>query len=265
MKLAVGFLAVGLAAAALPAGAADAAGYRYEIFWGGFHAADASLTRGEGDGGYRANLSVHTAGTIGRWFPFLMEAVSDGTLNSPEPRPRQFDVNSRSRSAVTEIQVAFEGGAARTVLDQVRRLRPADDESEPRPEVPAELRAGTLDPLAALVAFGSRVAAGAPKFTLPVFDGRRRYDVVVEARGEKRTTMNRQAVSGLEAAIAITPLAGFKTRERERWEGSKFAILMDPSTQLPLRIQSENFGVATVISAIAPCDSPSCGQSAEMR
>lgn len=202
---------------------------RYDVFWGGFHAAEAQLIRTQGD----SRLAVHATGMMENLSAFVLEA---------EARRSQFSSRASSRRMVSLLEVDFTG-TPRTVIDQIRLANGAeDDESDPRPPVPEEMKAGTLDPLNALTETSARALSAAPgsRFTVPVFDGRNRYDVTVEV------------TAPAAARITFKPLAGFRPRSFEMWQDASFIVRLDPATGLPSRVASESFTVATVISAVPP-------------
>lgn len=235
MRVAAWGLAIVLAQFS-PATAADPVEVRYEVFWGGFHAAQAQVIRAPGD----SRLAVQATG--------LMESLSSFVLEA-ETRQQQFTSQSRSQRMESAVEVDFTG-PPRTIIDHIRRTD--GEESEPRPPVPEGLKAGTLDPLSALMQASERALAAAPgeAFAVPVFDGRNRYDVRIEVVGPKSATVTGRHIDGIGATLEFKPLAGFRPRSLEMWDGAKFNVLLDPDTGLPARIVSESFTVGTVISAV---------------
>lgn len=235
LGLAAMVVQVGLAQIA-PALATEPVEVRYDIFWGGFHAAQAQIIRAPDD----SRLSVQATGVMENLSAFVLEA---------ETRQRQFTSQSRSHRMESVLEVDFTG-PPRTVIDHVRRTDGED--SEPRPPVPEALKAGTLDPLTALMEASERALTAAPGeiFIVPVFDGRNRYNVRIELTGPKSADVAGRRIDGIGATLEFKPLAGFRPRSREMWDGAKFSVLLDPATGLPARIVSESFTVGTVISAV---------------
>lgn len=230
--------------AALPA-AAQAVEMRYEVFWGGFRAGEARLAHD----GIRTELDAAAAGNARRLFNFRMEA---------EAEPGRYGVQSRSKRAENRVAVEFDPGQpARTVVDELVRLQPdEDDEREPRPPVPPELRLGARDPLSGLMEFGrlslAALEGGPRRFTLPLFDGRHRFDVKALVRGRETMSVGERRMEGAAVEVEIVPLAGFRQKSRETWAGARFIALVDPATRLPVRIVSDSFAIATVITALPP-------------
>lgn len=204
--------------------AAGAADIRYEVFWGGFRAAEARLAQ---QGGL-LELTVRATGMVDSLTAFALEA---------EREQAQFRSYSRGSKWESLVAVDFTG-PPRTLLDHTRRTEP---EKEPRPPVPEAMKAGTIDPLTALATAGRRVLDGraGETFTVAVFDGRNRYDVKVAVEEFAR------------ARIEIVPLAGFRKKSRETWDAAAFTVVIDPATGLPAKIVSETFAVGTVVRAVA--------------
>lgn len=211
--------------------AAAAAEMRYEVFWGGFRAAEARLAQHD----QLAELTVRATGLADSVTAFVLEA---------EREQSRFRTYSRGRKWESLLAVDFTG-QPRTVIDEMRRAEP---EREPRPPVPEAMKVGTIDPLTALLHASRRILNSQPgaTFTLAVWDGRNRYDakVAVVAVGKAR--------------VEFVPLAGFRTKSREMWDGAAFSVVMDPITRLPARIVSETFTVGTVVTAL-PAPTPAGG------
>src|SRR5690606_11794860 len=89
--------------------------------------------------------------------------------------------------------------------------QPPRDRSREAP-VPPELRAGALDPLSAVMALSQAVGAGhGCDMTVPVFDGRRRYDMVVADLGQRQ--LSASGVAGYHGPAQLcsarrVPVAG---------------------------------------------------------
>ncbi|MDA8230233.1 MAG: DUF3108 domain-containing protein [Magnetospirillum sp.] len=240
--------------------AADAAQMRYSVYWGGFHTADVALSDVGASGGYHASLDVSTTGLAERLSGLSLQvdawgkAVPRDTLS-----PDRFSADTTRKDEENKLAVQFDHGTApaRIVLDETRSLAPADeDEDPPAPPVPPEQRIGTLDPLSAIMEVGRRardaLKDGPRGFTLPVYDGRHRYDARVAVQGMRSTDIDDRQVQGVAVLVTFVPVAGFRDKARDMWNNARFSALIDPSTGLPLRIVSEDFAVATVITAQLP-------------
>jgi hypothetical protein len=225
-----------VAMACAPALAAEPVEVRYEVFWGGFRAAEARLA----SMGSEAELTARATGLADSLSAFALEA---------EAGQGQFQTHAQSKNMESRLAVDFHG-QPRTIRDEIRRTDPDDD--EPRQPVPEAMKAGTMDPLTAITSASRRVLAGTKgeRFTLPIFDGRNRYDAAVTIAGPASQDVSGHRVVGVRAHVQIKPLAGFRPKTKEMWDGAGFTVLIDPATALPARITSDDFAVATVISAV---------------
>ena len=230
MAAVIAAMAPGLALAAEPVEV------RYDVFWGGFRAAEARLA----STGAKAELTAHATGLADSLSAFALEA---------DAGQGRFHTHSQSKSMESRLAVDFHG-QPHTLVDEIRRAEP--DDGVPRPPVPEAQKAGTLDPLSAILAASAR-ALSAPRgdrFTLAVFDGRNRYDATVTVQGPATQDVSGRRIAGIRAKVEIKPLAGFRAKSKELWDDSSFTVLIDPTTALPARITSDGFAVATVISAV---------------
>lgn len=217
--------------------AAETVEVHYEVFWGGFRAAEARLVSTGGE----AELAVRATGMAESLAAFALDAESQRDI---------FHTTSRSQTMDSTLAVDFHG-TPHTTIDTIRHRDP-DDQPEPRAAVPEAMKIGTLDPLTAMVAASRHILAGhaGEHFTVPVYDGRNRYDALVTIIGPGSTTIGEHRIAGTRATIQFKPLAGFREESHALWDGARFNLLLDPATQLPARIVSESFTVGTVISAV---------------
>lgn len=233
LGLALGLTMSGAALAAEPVEVS------YDVFWGGFRAAEIHLSQTGSD----AEMAVRATGLLDSLSAFALDA---------EAQQQRFQSHSRSKKFESMLSVDFHGQPPRILIDETRQTNPKAKPPEPREPVPDSLKVGTMDPLTALLTASRRslIAKAGERFTMPVFDGRNRYDVSVTVAGPGIAEINGRRIKGTKATLAFKPLAGFREKSREMWDGATFTILLDPATGLPARIVSDSFTVATVISAL---------------
>jgi hypothetical protein len=183
-----------------PAGAAEPVRLGYEIYAGGFHVLDASIVLDIGREGYTVEVRAQTQGVLGTLFPWQTLARSDGKLRAGEAEPRTHRQTGKWRGQDRAVSLYYDGSGS--VLADVR---PPDDPDEREP-VPPELVPGTTDPLSAVLSVAGAVALGQGcSGTVPVFDGRRRYDLTFQAMGSRNLPPNRYSVfSGPAVQCQVT-------------------------------------------------------------
>jgi hypothetical protein len=183
-----------------PAGAAEPVRLGYAIYAGGFHVLDASIVLDLGREGYTVEVNAQTQGILGTLFPWQTLARSDGKLRAGEAEPRTHRQTGKWRGQDRAVSLYYDGSGS--VLADVR---PPDDLDEREP-VPPELVPGTTDPLSAVLSVAGAVALGRGcSETVPVFDGRRRYDLTFQAMGSRNLPPNRYSVfSGPAVQCQVT-------------------------------------------------------------
>ena len=158
----------------------------YDIFVGGFHSGRVDLSVRWNGNQYQLFAITSSAGLIDYLVGFRSYAQSRGTIFDDDVRPVSHHVNNLWTGDVRFVRMGYidpgrnHEGPAYTVVHPP----PVDDDRE---IVPEGLRRDTIDPLsAALRAAYSAIKRGdrAPcQDTIPVFDGRRRYNLHFDDAG----------------------------------------------------------------------------------
>jgi hypothetical protein len=154
----------------------------------------------ERDDGYRIDGTVRSSGVADFFSRFVLRTESIGLVSGTSLLPRTYKSDSASRRRRRSARVTFgSDGAVEATVD------PPEDPGHVSP-TEHELR-GSYDPLSGILQFGHVVARhGTCAARIPVFDGRRRYDLVFADGREMRDL----AGSGkLHCAIEVIKLAGF--------------------------------------------------------
>ena len=143
----------------------------YSIHLGGFSVGsvelDAELTRG----GYLLRSVTRTDGLIDMVVGFLSHAESRGAIASRQIRPIEHRADNIWMGEDRFVRNAYEAGQVKAVINP----SPEDDD---RPPVPVSATGGTLDPLSASLRASVLAETASPcAESVPVFDGRRRYNL----------------------------------------------------------------------------------------
>jgi len=152
----------------------------YDAYLGPLYvvSAEAEL-RLEGDR-YRVTTRARSEGLADLFFSWQSEARSEGVMAGRRLLPVRHEVDGQWRGEPRQIRLTYDGpGAAAGPIDF--RVDPPIDTAE-RDPVPPGLTVGTVDPLSATLSVLLRIASGGRcEGQLPVFDGRRRYDMIVRS------------------------------------------------------------------------------------
>jgi len=231
----------------------------YETRWAGLPAGDIDLRLDDRPDAYRSQIDIRTAG-MPRWFTrFRGYAVSEGRrsgigLADPGRYDATYDLRSRKNKRISMRFVPTESGKLAE--------RGPEDSSEKYLLEPAE-RTGVVDPLAALTRMREAVRSGlarTPGFKIPVFDGKRRFDV--ESRGLAPETLSiageRRKVLHLD--LMLRPIAGFKDNDPEGNPDDRSRAMdvyfSDDAALIPLRIEVTIAWLTTVVEYAGSCDGP---------
>lgn len=190
---------------------------RYDVFIGGFYVFGFDASVGLDRGAYAVALDGGTRGLIGRLWTWRMGLDSTGAAPSQADLiPAEFVNVTEWRGKTRRTTVRF-ASAGRYALER-DPLEPAQErDADTDDTLPASLPEGTMDPVAAsLAALVASARDGACERRIPVFDGKRRYDLIVRD-GDGATTLhpsNLSAYAGpaLSCRIALNRISGFSSR-----------------------------------------------------
>lgn len=175
----------------------------YEVSFGGLRVARIEVTAEAAAAGYRADARVRPLGLADWIFDARIDATAEGGGSLAEPSPASLVSESVFDGEPRRIEITLSGG--RPVALSV------EPPYEPKSRNVAPDEAGlALDPLsAALALLAPRPAAEACGRSAPVYDGRRRYDLSLEAP--------RREGDGIRCEGRFTRIAGYKPKRlRER-------------------------------------------------
>jgi hypothetical protein len=185
---------------AAPAARAEDAAACYDASWAGVPAAELRLAAHDGPDGYRNEIEVRTLG-LARWVTKFhgnatgIGRLAAGRLPAPASYEARYDLRKR-KHRIASLRFVEAGRA--TIAE-----RQPDDTSR-KPELAAKFRRDVLDPLAVFAAIRQRLKehpdAG---FTLPAYDGARRFDVVTRAPPRRQDGV-------IRLALTLHAIAGFK-------------------------------------------------------
>jgi hypothetical protein len=191
-----------LAAGAIRPAAADGFVAVYSAWWAGLPAAEIRLEAHDADGRYDAAIAIESRGLPRLFTHFRGIAQSAGRLSAdgmaqPQRYDTAYDLHRRRGSHIGMRFAAHDGVV-------VAERGPGDTSRKP---LLAEIfRRNVVDPLAAFERIRAALRRGG-RFTVPVYDGARRFDVV------GRVLPRRDGA--LHVRLTLRPIAGFKGETSE--------------------------------------------------
>jgi hypothetical protein len=148
----------------------------YDVYLGGLHIFTFDVDMMLHPDRYRVTAEGGTRGVIGWLYTWDVKLAAEGLDRSGRIEPLRYVAETNWQSKQRTVQLGFAGGG-RYELQQ-------DPPPEPDPDIegalPETLPEGTVDPLTfAIAASRALEENGHCNQTVPVFDGRRRFDLTV--------------------------------------------------------------------------------------
>lgn len=202
-------LILALTLSAAPA-AAETLRLGYDVHVGGVRLGRMSLETSVEGGRYRIGVAAKPGGLLGKLVKWTYAAESAGRVGGPAGvSPERFESTRTLRGK------RFQAGLAYRPDGTVLPSHDPPQSEEDAAAVPPEHRPGTVDLLSASAAVSlSAEAAGDRCGTrVPVYDGRRRYDVVAAATEPRRIGKSDEDAFVGEAQgcrVEIHPVSGFR-------------------------------------------------------
>jgi hypothetical protein len=171
----------------------------YHASWAGVPAAEIRLTLHEDAGAYRDEMALGSEGLPHLVTHFRGTAVAEGKLGGSVPSPLRYDSNydlRKRKDRILRMTFVARDGA-------VFAERGAGDTSR-KPELKEQFRRNVIDPLSVITLIRAAVRRGETQFTIPVYDGARRFDT------EVRVLPRDPKDPGIHLALTLRAIAGFK-------------------------------------------------------
>ena len=257
----------------------------YDLKIGGVHMADFLAEFDESDSNYRTVLTMETRG-LARWFQdFRAEVTGHGTMviqtgRGLTPVPRQFDRAWAATEFASTLTIAYDPVTG-LALPEERVFNPLTGEDiamedlewnrdrEAPPPVPDNLRIGVFDPMAAFVAARRHILnTGTNEFRIPIYDGRRRYDLVGTVEAPRSFWIKSKDVELVPVIASIDPVFGFDEERTDRIREGSGKLLFSPDDRfIPVQVVLEGMALSSVMNLTADCrvDDATCQQIAEAK
>lgn len=237
-----------------PAAASDVAAV-YRAYWAGLPAGEIRLGLHDDAGSYRDQIAISSVGLPWLVTRFRGTAVTGGRDSGVRPAPARYDAlyDLRKRRG-KRLSMVFAGRSGRRIAE-----RGAGDSSG-KPPLPERFRSNVLDPLSALTAIRDELRRGnRGSFAVPVYDGARRFDVLV------RVLPSHTADRVLHLELTLSPIAGFKGRSSDDGDPDDAPrpvalTLSNDARLLPLAMRVSLYYLPLVVELSRWCNSASrCG------
>ena len=171
------------------------------MYWAGLPAGDIKLTLRDDPTGYRDEIAIRSEGLPRLVTRFRGSAASGGKLVADHlPQPGYYDAHYDLRKGKNKrLSMRFATRAGAVIAER------GPEDTSSKPPLAEGFRQNVVDPLSALTAIRDTLRRGnRGSFSVPVYDGSRRFDVKV------RVLPKRAGEQDLRLELMLAPIAGFK-------------------------------------------------------
>lgn len=221
----------------------------YEVYFGGLHIASATAELDRTDSGYRLAAKGHTQGILDFFFSWHGHTESVGAFAEGGPVPARHRNHGYRGERERKVALAYDGsGDVAAVL-----VEPPPDPEEVN-ALPDDAEAGTIDPLSVIAGLSETLTQGAEcSGEFRVFDGRRRYDLIVTDEGTQHFEANNYSIFSGEAracGIEYRLLGGDRKEKSKYVETARDRVVyvgrpLAEAPAIPVRAKIEtDFGTA---------------------
>jgi hypothetical protein len=191
---------------------------KYRVYWLGLPVFKGSVTGRALDGHYSLALQTEATGILRVIRRSRINASAEGTIEPARYRALHYQLRAKWRKKRRSVDMTF-------APDGSFQLAVSPPERDKREPVPQPVAAAAFDPLTALL-HSTTVPLDTPacSLTVPIFDGRRRFDVRLEPAGTDRL---KKLVSPLldqdvvKCRIHVRRIAGFTKKEIKNMDKAK--------------------------------------------
>lgn len=236
-----------VATAVAPLAAAERVNLDYQIYFGGLNIMKVDIELGLSPDTYDVNARTETVGMTGYLAPWRSHIVTRGEIDDGKVEPLQHRVDAQSRGKQRSIAIDFTDGE----ITGLKLEPPAA--KDPRDEIPASQRRGALDPASALFALVRVMGEGQGcAGRVPVFDGRRRYDVVVVEKGADTLRPNNYSAyqgAAMRCDFHIEPIMVDNAEHKKRFRSGRawFAEVFPGRPWIPVRLEVDGDYAQTLV------------------
>ncbi|WP_200479952.1 DUF3108 domain-containing protein, partial [Azospirillum brasilense] len=235
----------------------------YRVHVGGVAVLDARAELTLTEGRYSVQVNAATDGFLGRLFPWETQSLSVGTVRSDGVSPIRHTQSGVLRGSPRTVTLDY--GPDGSVRSQVSPP-PAEEDRDP---VPENLTSQTRDPLSGVLEMLMAGLHGEGcQRTVPIYDGRRRYDMIFTDRGMTMVGASRHSVftgAARQCRVSHKPIAGYERTPRQAfWQrgGGReerppvdlwIAPVKGAGPPLPVRLETDSgFGGVVIHLTAAP-------------
>lgn len=206
---------------------------KYKLHFGGFEVGSYKFQSKSDGKSYATTGSAEVSALFGA-FKWKGGIESSGTLEPKAPRPAAYQLNFKTKSKIGSVTLGFDRDAVKTVA-----LVPSKPPHPDAVPVKPEHLKGVFDPMSSILAMTHAGGGNPCERTIPIFDGKVRFNLVMSAKGEER--LKEDKPSGQPTLLKVckvkyVPLAGHKPKDFAKpwvdYDGMEIALRPVPSANI---------------------------------
>lgn len=190
--------------------------YHYQFSWGGMPVAHVTERIEENEQSYRMTSDIRTSGLVRIFDRHTSHAQTQGILNGQQLQPQYYTSHFTTNGKPQVIELTYDQDGE--VVKDVQQ--PAREPDDPRPPVPEEAKAGSVEPLTMLLKLRrelhAALKAGETHFSFPMYDGKRLAQLHFEIAEPMMVRVGGKRVKALHVIASRQPIAGFKAKELKK-------------------------------------------------
>ncbi len=235
------------AATAAPLAGEERVALDYQIYFGGLNIMKVGVELGLSPDAYDVAARTETIGLTGYLAPWRSHITTRGEIDGGKVEPVRHRVDAQSRGKQRNIAIDFTDGEITGLV-----LNPPAAK-DPRDEIPAALRRGALDPASALFALVRVMGEGQGcAGRMPVFDGRRRYDVVIVDKGSDTLRAHDYSAyhgAAIRCDFHVEPIVVENAEHKRRFRSGRawFAEVFPGRPWVPVRLEVDGDYAQTLV------------------
>ena len=189
----------------------------YDVYLGGLHIFTFDVDMTLQADRYRVAAEGGTQGMIGWLYEWQTRLAAEGLDRNGRIEPQRYDVDSNWQGNQRTVQLGFAAGGRY----DLRQTPPPEPDPDIEGALPDSLPQGIVDPLSlALAASRALEESGRCDQTVPVFDGRRRYDLTLKHIDEATLPPSEYSVyegPAVRCSFSMKRISGF----RKSWSSKR--------------------------------------------
>lgn len=239
----------------------------FDVMFGGLHVADVVITLDQSTDAYESRLEMRTRGVAQMFQDFRADMKSEGAFTA-ETVPAVFTRAWRGPETASEMTMRFDpvtgAGPANERLyhpvtgeDLKREDMPWYNRRNPTKPVPEKLLMGAVDPVSAFIsARRQMLESGQSEVRVPIYDGRRRYDIISTVGVARTFNIRNQERTLIPITSRVEPVYGFAPDSEDRMRESEGTLLFTNDQRfVPVQIILSNEMFSSVMNLVAECNS----------